>query len=143
MTIARQLGRLAEQTDWERWHDSSDTPAAVADRKTFRAGWNACRKRVGEMEALAEKVLTAEGGAGPARTVGDTRQALATLLGIPKAEVDHYAFIVDAAPGIILKFCCDDRRAAAAMLTEGARLLLSEPGESLLEDRGVPPMPHE
>lgn len=78
---------------------------------------------------------------GPAATVGEVRRALAALLGIQRAEIGHYAFVVDAEPGVILKFCCDDRRAAAAMFREAARLLLSDPGESMLEDREVPPMP--
>jgi len=78
---------------------------------------------------------------GPAATVGEVRDTLAALLGIPQPEIRHYAFVVDADEGTILKFCCDDRRAAAAMFREAARLLLSKPGESMLENREPPPMP--
>lgn len=74
-------------------------------------------------------------------TVGETRTLLATLTGIPREHVRHYAIVVMASDGMILKFCCDDRSMAAALLMAGARAVVTQPGQSLRADGEVPPMP--
>lgn len=78
---------------------------------------------------------------GATETVGETRTLLATLTGIPREHVRHYAIVVSADEGLVLKFCCDDRPMAAALLMAGARAVVGLRGQSLRADGEVPPMP--
>jgi hypothetical protein len=73
-------------------------------------------------------------------TVGETRAALSALTGLKPEDIHHYAMVIDTDEGTIVKFCCDDREAAAAMLTGGALMVVTHPGEAL-NGGPVPPMP--
>jgi hypothetical protein len=75
-----------------------------------------------------------------AKTVGEDRQAIGDLLGIDPGHVRHYAMTVEAGEGTIVKFCCDDRIAAAQMLVEGAHHVMASPGTPVAGSP-VPPMP--
>jgi hypothetical protein len=75
------------------------------------------------------------------RTVGETKAALAGLTDLDPASIAHYAVVMQCDDGIVLKFCCDDRREAWAMFAAGAKLILDERGEPLFPDDTVPPMP--
>jgi len=73
-------------------------------------------------------------------TVGETRQALSALTGMPADEIGHYAIVADTERGLALQFCCDDRNDIAGLLRMGADLILTDVGESQNE-RPPPPMP--
>lgn len=79
----------------------------------------------------------------PTQTVGETKTLLGTLLGLPREQIEHYVIVAETAAGTCLKFCCDDRRMAAALLLHGADLVMNVRGESANPGVPPPPMPGE
>jgi hypothetical protein len=92
------------------------------------------------VHALGLQARRLPGTAAVMSTVGETRAALSALTGLRHEDIRHYAMVIDTEVGPVIKFCCDDRKAAAVMLTSGAGLLVTQPGEAL-GDGPVPPMP--
>jgi hypothetical protein len=74
-------------------------------------------------------------------SVGDARKAIAALCGADPSAIDHFVIAADTPEGVILQFCCDDRRHVAAMFGEASRMVLAHRGTSLRDDGMVPPMP--
>lgn len=77
----------------------------------------------------------------PTATVGETRTMLGILSGIPRDHIRHYAIAIDADEGTVLKFCCDDREVAARMLSQAAKLVVTQPGTAAPRGGPVPSMP--
>jgi len=79
----------------------------------------------------------------PARTVGDGRQALAAMIGVDPATIGHYALVIGTEAGVVISFCCDDRRQAAWMLRTAADQMLAVRGKGLHPDSPTAPMPED
>jgi hypothetical protein len=76
-------------------------------------------------------------------TVGDVKKALSIVTGIDPAHIGHFVIAMDTDAGVILKFCCDDRRHAAVMFASAARLVVTVRGVPLHPDGPVPGMPED
>lgn len=74
-------------------------------------------------------------------SVGDARKVIAALCGVDPSAIDHFVIAADTPSGVILQFCCDNRRHASVMFAEASRLVVAHRGTSLRDDGMVPGMP--